>query len=143
MAGSGADLGLADLVGGPSTDPDRLQELLAEHYPIYIKGTVSIVTGAETLERLDKLMAYSLAAFTWMAMREGRVQWPRLFPSLYREAVPFYRDDAFCTVAELLTSESRAGAVGRCLRFRPFPTQPDCGDRCVRPRARPRSPAWA
>jgi hypothetical protein len=109
------------LILGPTTDLRRLEPLLQDHSPILIMGAESNVAGNNVDERLKKLMTYSGARFAWMTMLEGRIRWSELFPrnldftgifdnissseelmSFYREAIPFYRDDAFCSVTELL-----------------------------------------
>jgi hypothetical protein len=108
------------LIAGPGFDATRLEPLLKDHYPIFIKGPETIIGGTNTGERLRPLISYSLASFAWMVMRKGQLSWPELFPpgldftdlfenigsyeellALYREIVPFYPDESFCSADEL------------------------------------------
>jgi hypothetical protein len=111
------------LIVGAEFDEERLLPLLVDHFPLLIRGSETALIG-DLSERLNLLMGYSFAAFAWMVMREGDLRWHKLFPpqlsferlfdnvdtyeeiiGLYREAAPFYPDEAFCNVSELLTGE--------------------------------------
>jgi hypothetical protein len=117
------------LIAGPGFDAARLEPLLRDHYPIFIKGSETIVGGTNTGEKLRPLMSYSLASFAWMVMRKGELSWQKLFPprldftglfenissceeliALYREIDPFYPDEAFCGADELYPRESPKSA---------------------------------
>lgn len=108
------------LIAGPGFDATRLEPLLRDHYPIFIKGPKTTIGGANTEERLPRLMSYSLASFGWMVMRKGDLRWPELFPprldflqtfdnirsyedliAIYRESSLFFSDEAFCDASEL------------------------------------------
>ncbi|HEX3173164.1 MAG TPA: hypothetical protein VHQ43_02960 [Solirubrobacterales bacterium] len=101
-------------------DAGRLEPFLVDHYPIFIRESETTVGGSTIADRLHPLVSYSLASFAWMVMRDGSLRWPELFPpkldfrhlfdnidsyegmiGMYRDIVPFYPDDAFCSAADL------------------------------------------
>lgn len=111
------------LIVGAGFDAGRLEPLLMNHYPIFIRASETTLGGTDIAGRLHPLVSYSLASFAWMVMREGNLRWRDLFPpgldfthlfdnvnnyedliSMYRDIVPFYPDEAFCSVNELSRS---------------------------------------
>lgn len=102
--------------------PDRVgpTDHFAEHGPIVIRGTVSFVPGADTNEKLTRLLGFAIARMAFMVMQDGHIDVDAIFPEdldftnvfdniqsredlleTFYEALPFLATDAFCSADEL------------------------------------------
>ena len=111
-----------DLLVVPRALPDRARAVtfLNEHLPIMIRGAESVVPGADTSERLGRLLNFTVACTTVMVMQRGRFDLDALFPpgldftnifsnitdreqllAIFDDALPFLSREAFCSVDAL------------------------------------------